>query len=638
MMNKQKIVSLTLAGAIGVGSCVPAMAVNTVLAAKSSFGSLLGISQNNATNTSKKDVLEKLSEDELEQQEKYALKQLEQDILEAKQEVMNGITGIINIVRYNALAKRKITEEEAKKQHEELKKELEKADIERNRIHEEILENFEKAGMDEEAANINIKKADENFNKLIKETNKKHEAIEQAKEEQLKKIEQITNETEEKLAIIRDEIFKAEGKEIEAAFEEAKEAITARTKTATVTRLNIELRKFEEKYLETARSLQELGELINKFTNYQKTTLLKQKLKKMRLEPQSVDTDYKINFETFDKDTQARLSLYKQLKLNRETKRVFYGGIETFNDKLKKHPEVFDMLKKLFGKKFKTLIDASNQFIRVANSKEKEELEEAFKEFMETLSIPCFESIEWYNFEEARKAYYQASDLFAIAFKEAHEGAERKCEPAKAALAAAEIELKNAEKAYETVTNNKGALKAAVKAAERRCKQVSKKLFKMEYARRQGDPEGCVEKVKTAHAEFKNKEKALKKAEAARDAAKGSAGEEEAKRKCEQAEAECREAFEVFIGIFEKEYQAVEQEYNAAEKALNDTEIAFEKATDTAYKKYTAAKAARDAAEQAMRTIEYEADKKCEEKRLAYQEAEKTYKAALAALEAAEEE
>ena len=420
MMHKQKIISLTLAGAIGLGSCMPAMAVNTAPAAKSSFGGSLGISQNNATNTSKKDVLGKLREDELEQ--------LEKEILETKQKVIDGIAEIINIVRYNATTVScEIIEKEAKEQHEELNKELKKADIERNRICEEILENFEKAGMDdEEAADINIKKANENFNKLIEETNEKHKAIDQAKEEKLKEIEKITNETEEKLAITCDEIFKVEGEEIEAAFEEAKKAITTRAKTATMARLKVEIGKFRKKYLETACSLQELGELIKKFTIYKKTTLLERKLEEMSSEP-SVGTYYtmadmfctvkkyhevlntdedcrkRINDATFYKEEQTRFlninkkmddhqkardalfPLYRQLKRNSDkTQSVFYEEIKKFSDKLEKHPEVLDMLKKLFGEKFETLIDASNQFIkteiecehlRVENSKMREKVD-----------------------------------------------------------------------------------------------------------------------------------------------------------------------------------------------------------------------------------------------------------------------
>ena len=424
MMHKQKIVSLTLAGAISVGSCMPAMAVNTAPVAKSSFGSSLGISQNNATNTSKKDVLGKLREDELEQ--------LEKEILETKQKVIDGITEIINIVRYNATTiSCKIIEKEAKEQHEELNKELKKADIEKNKLCEEILENFEKAGMDdEEAADINIKKANENFNKLIEETNEKHKAIDQAMEDKLKEIEKITNETEKKLAITCDEIFKVEGEEIEAAFEEAKKAITTRAKTATMARLKVEIRKFRKKYLEISCSLQELGELIKNFTIYKKIAPLERKLEEMSLEPsvgagrameemfytvkkyhEVLNThEYcrkRINDATFYKEEQTRFlninkkkddhqkakdalfSLYIQLKRNNDkTQSVFYEEIKKFNDKLEKHPEVLDMFKKLFGEKFETLIDASNQLIkteiecehlRVANSKMKEKVDKIGK-------------------------------------------------------------------------------------------------------------------------------------------------------------------------------------------------------------------------------------------------------------------
>ncbi len=249
------------------------------------------------------------------------------------------------------------------------------------------------------------------------------------------------------------------------------------------------------------------------------------------------------------------------------------------------------------------------------------------------------------RYEEARKAYHQASNLFASVFVEAREEAERKCELAKkAALAAAEIELKNAKEAYEIATDNyeKGVYegceqeKEALEAAKETLEKIKIKLDEMRYDVFWGDPDGHVEKAKTAKAEHIKKVIALEEAEKILNAAKGSAGEEEAKRKCEQAEAECREAFEVFKGILEKEYQAVEREYDFAEGALSDAERAFEEAKNRVFEKYEAAKAARDAAERAIGKTEKkaydEADKKCEEKRLAYQEAEKTYKEAQAAL------
>ena len=52
MMHKQKIISLTLAGAISVGSCMPAMAMQASNApiGRSGFGISFGSSQSNTIN------------------------------------------------------------------------------------------------------------------------------------------------------------------------------------------------------------------------------------------------------------------------------------------------------------------------------------------------------------------------------------------------------------------------------------------------------------------------------------------------------------------------------------------------------------------------------------------------------------
>ncbi len=114
MMNKEKIISLSLVGAIGLGSCMPAMAAKTdgePDAKKVCLGSSLGSSQSGAINN-----MEDVYED-------------------TKRKIEEVLENITTTIHGNILAEGEIIKEEAEKQHKKVDEAVKKAVIERNEIY-----------------------------------------------------------------------------------------------------------------------------------------------------------------------------------------------------------------------------------------------------------------------------------------------------------------------------------------------------------------------------------------------------------------------------------------------------------------------------------------------------------------------
>ena len=146
MMNKEKIISLSLVGAIGLGSCMPAMAMQASdePAAENNIGNSLEISQSskltamevdedNGMKISKDDSIEKLGK---------KIEELNAEIEEAKGKIRGELDGIFDVVRDNAAIKMaeidrgKLYEQ----QHQEVNAKLEEASAKRDAIEAEKTE------------------------------------------------------------------------------------------------------------------------------------------------------------------------------------------------------------------------------------------------------------------------------------------------------------------------------------------------------------------------------------------------------------------------------------------------------------------------------------------------------------------
>ena len=143
MMNKEKIISLSLVGAIGLGSCMPAMAMqaSNEPAAENNIGNSLEISQSsrltamevdedNGMEISKDDSIEKLGKE---------IEKLNEKIEEAKEGIHKELGSIFDVVRVNAGIKRAEIERGKlyELQHKEVDAKLEEASAKRDAIEEE---------------------------------------------------------------------------------------------------------------------------------------------------------------------------------------------------------------------------------------------------------------------------------------------------------------------------------------------------------------------------------------------------------------------------------------------------------------------------------------------------------------------
>ena len=195
IMNKEKIVSLSLVGAIGLGSCVPAMAVKTngkPAAKRDCFGSSVGSSQSSRLIAMEADEDE---DNDMEVLKRYTLEQAKIDCKNAQKPIeekedkvevalsatFGRVSDIIRAenteIEENAKKKRKAAKEELKKTREDWEATAAVLYQEHIQADEHLAELEEKAGEHPTKEDIaEIEKARKIFEKLeeiVKKTNKK---------------------------------------------------------------------------------------------------------------------------------------------------------------------------------------------------------------------------------------------------------------------------------------------------------------------------------------------------------------------------------------------------------------------------------------------------------------------------------
>ena len=324
MMNKEKIISLSLAGAISLGSCLPAMAANTdnTLVNRNNIGgsqsSMLPAMEVDKENNIEIDEDNNMEIDENDNNEclKEELNNLNEKIAEAKIRVEEELNSIYNHASSNALAKRKITEEKAEKQHKEIDKKIEKAVMKKNKIHDEEEKRFEEveatinkkredlAKLEEEyfleparkktktdcvETNKHLaeleatvekeyeeakkyfeevtKKADEDLEKVQEEAKKQHEEIDKAIADKLTEINDTVGDVEKELNTISEKIFGIFAKkqsELEIAVKEIEEEKDLEKKEEKIKNFKEEIVKFSDVCINLPNMLKALGELAEK--------------------------------------------------------------------------------------------------------------------------------------------------------------------------------------------------------------------------------------------------------------------------------------------------------------------------------------------------------------------------------------
>ena len=335
MMNKEKIISLTLAGAISLGSCLPAMAANTdnTLVNRNNIGgsqsSMLPAMEVDKENNIEIDEDNNMEIDGNDNNEclKEELNNLNEKIAEAKIRVEEELNSIYNHASSNALAKRKITEEKAEKQHKEIDKKIEKAVMKKNKIHDEEEKRFEEveatinkkreeakkhlAKLEEkeyflEPARKKIKidcgetnkhlaeleatvekeyeeakkyfeevtkKADEDLEKVQEEAKKQHEEIDKAIADKLTEINDTVGDVEKELNTISEKIFgtfEKKQSELAIAVKEIEEEKDLEKKEEKIKNFKEEIVKFSDVCINLPNTLKALGELAEKYITYKK--------------------------------------------------------------------------------------------------------------------------------------------------------------------------------------------------------------------------------------------------------------------------------------------------------------------------------------------------------------------------------
>ena len=325
MMNKEKIISLSLVGAISLGSCLPAMAANTdnTLVNRNNIGgsqsSMLPAMEVDKENNIEIDEDNNMEIDENDNNEylKEELNNLNEKIAEAKIRVEEELNSIYNHASSNALAKRKITEEKAEKQHKEIDKKIEKAVMKKNKIHDEEEKRFEEveatinkkredlAKLEEEEYFLEparkktktdcvetnkhlaeleatvekeyeeakkyfeevTKKADEDLEKVQEEAKKQHEEIDKAIADKLTEINDTVGDVKKELNTISEKIFGIFAKkqsELEIAVKEIEEEKDLEKQKKKIKNFKEEIVKFIDVCINLPNMLKALGELAEK--------------------------------------------------------------------------------------------------------------------------------------------------------------------------------------------------------------------------------------------------------------------------------------------------------------------------------------------------------------------------------------
>ncbi len=436
MMNKEKIISLSLVGAISLGSCTPAMAVKTDgrTNGRRGCGSSLGSSQSGAINN-----VEDVNED-IHGQAKKDFEDAKRKIEEVKRIVGEALGDIRTTMCADILAERKIIEEVAKERHKEIDEAVKKTAMENEEIDDKEWKHFErKRAANEECEKAEeyfeevTKEADENLKQIQKEAKEQHEVIDQAKVAKLKEfdgtIDDREKEVDEQLQTLHEKILGIiEQKQtiLEAMIEElgnkknpGKEEIEQLKK----------VKNDIEKYFKLPDALTSLRELIKKFGTFQKIKTTKLEVsaiyKEVDKECDEIDDivetceaeDHVLNYradeiyigeiytttnnneilknerekfagikkihEEYDEICSKTRKIYNQLSWHTYDRVLdeFCQKIVEFSNKLKSSPEMLNLLEEIFGEDFKYIAQKCNKFeeVYVACNQTKEESETYLK-------------------------------------------------------------------------------------------------------------------------------------------------------------------------------------------------------------------------------------------------------------------
>ena len=209
MMNKEKIISLTLVGAIGLGSCMPAMAMQ---ASDEPDAKRVGLGSSQSSRLTAMEVAKRYTPRQTKKYYENARKPMKEkeDIKEELFATLDSVYKIINEkveeIRENAEKKREAAEKECKETIE---------DLEATRA--EVYQKYEEAGghpTEEDIAELEKAKeeADEKVGEAIEAANRKlHETLEKIdleEREQIDAIEEVREKIEELEKILREEFGK----------------------------------------------------------------------------------------------------------------------------------------------------------------------------------------------------------------------------------------------------------------------------------------------------------------------------------------------------------------------------------------------------------------------------------------------